>query len=419
MGGVRDVELSTDRTPQCRMRILLACAAYPPWGKGGGPAASESIARALKTRGHSVHVITVAGKDTNEIRDDGIDVRTLRSLNVYWDYWKKNPLHRKLAWHVLENGNPRALLRMRRAIAEVNPDIVVTVSCENINVATWLAAKMHGVPTAHAVQSHFLLCWRGTMFRDGANCVGQCVSCRCTSLGKRLSSRLVDGVVAESRHMLDLHAEAGYFSGAKRKVIPAAIDWQMRSAPRRQDGTINIGYIGTVTPNKGVETLARAAARLGEQAPLRYLIAGDGPAEYAEKISAIMPKGRAQFLGWTDPGSFYPQIDVLVVPSLWSEPFGRVCIEAFSQGVAVVAARSGALPEIVETGNSGLTFEAGDDHALADCLQNLVQDRSLLLRLQAGALERAKTYSPRRLALSFEEFLGGLCSDRKARAEEW
>jgi glycosyltransferase involved in cell wall biosynthesis len=131
-----------------------------------------------------------------------------------------------------------------------------------------------------------------------------------------------------------------------------------------------------------------------------------------------MPKGRAQFLGWTDPGSFYPQIDVLVVPSLWSEPFGRVCIEAFSQGVAVVAARSGALPEIVETGNSGLTFEAGDDHALADCLQNLVQDRSLLLRLQAGALERAKTYSPQRLALSFEEFLGGLCSDREARAEE-
>ncbi len=406
------MDLPADCGP--RMRILLACAAYPPWGKGGGPAASESIARALHARGHSVHVITVAGQDTNEIRD-GIDVRTLRSLNVHWDYWKKNPPHRKLAWHVLENGNPKALFRMRRAIAEVGPDIVVTVSCENINVATWLAAKMLGVPTVHAVQSHFLLCWRGTMFRDGANCVGQCVSCRCTSLGKRLSSRLVDGVVAESRHMLDLHNEAGYFAGAERKVIPAAIDWPVRSsAPRRQNEMINVGYIGTVTPNKGVETLARAAARLGEQAPIRYLIAGDGPPEYAEKLSAIMPKDRARFLGWTDPASFYPEIDVLVVPSLWSEPFGRVCIEAFSQGVAVVAARSGAVPEIVDTG-SGLTFEAGDDRTLADCLRSLAQDRALLLQLQAGALQRAKSYSPQRLALSFEEFLGGLCRAREPR----
>jgi glycosyltransferase involved in cell wall biosynthesis len=359
-------------------------------------------------------VITVADDDTTEVRD-GIDVRTLRSLNVYWNYWKENPLYRKLAWHILENGNPRALLRMRRAIAEVNPDVVVTISCENINVATWLAAKMLGVPTAHAVQSHFLLCWRGTMFRDGANCRGQCVSCRCTSLGKRLSSHLVDGVVAESRHMLDLHAEAGYFAGAKRRVIPAAIDWPVQSAPRQQNGTINVGYIGTVTPNKGVETLALAAAHLGEQAPFQYLIAGDGPAEYAEKISTIIPKGRARFLGWADPASFYPEIDVLVVPSLWSEPFGRVCIEAFSQGVAVVAARSGALSEIVETGHSGLTFEAGDDRALADCLRSFEQDRSLLMRLQAGALDRAKTYSPQRLALSFEEFLGGLCNDRAVR----
>jgi glycosyltransferase involved in cell wall biosynthesis len=410
------LDLSIGHKRQRRMHILLACAAYPPWGKGGGPAASESIARALSARGHTVNVITVADEETNEIRD-GIDVHTLRSLNVYWNYWKKNPLHRKLAWHILENGNPRAFLRMRRAIAELSPDIVVTVSCENINVATWLAAKTLGVPTVHAVQSHFLLCWRGTMFRDGANCSAQCVSCRYTSLGKRFSSHLVDGVVAESRHMLDLHAEAGYFAGAKRKVIPAAIDWPVRSAPRPQNETIKVGYIGMVTPNKGVETLALAAARLGALSPFRYLIAGDGPAEYVKRLSAIIPDDCAQFLGWTDATAFYPAIDVLVVPSLWSEPFGRVCIEAFSQGVPVIAARSGALPEIVESGKSGLTFEAGDDHALADCLQSLAENRSLLLRLQAGALDRAKMYSPQRLALSFEKFLGGLCDSHAARAE--
>jgi glycosyltransferase involved in cell wall biosynthesis len=322
--GMESLVLPSERSlaseRQRRMRILLACAAYPPQGKGGGPAASESIARALRARGHDVHVITVADEETHEVRD-GIDIRTMRSLNVYWNYWKRNPLYKKLAWHALENGNPRALLRMRAAIAGIRPDIVVTISCENINVATWLAARMLGIPTAHVVQSHFLLCWRGSMFHDGRNCDIQCRACRYSSAGKRLLSHLVDGVIAESRHMLDRHAAAGYFAGARQKVIPAAIDWPVRSEPRPQTDMIKVGYIGMVTPNKGVETLARSAARLGEASPFRYLIAGDGPGAYVESVSAIFPQDRFQFLGWTDPAAFYPAIDVLVVPSLWSEAF--------------------------------------------------------------------------------------------------
>jgi glycosyltransferase involved in cell wall biosynthesis len=398
------------------MRILLACAAYPPAGKGGGPAASESIARALSALGHSVHVVTVADEDTRESRD-GIEIQTLPSLNVYWNYWNSNPAYKKLAWHALENGNPRAFLRMRREIARVQPDVVMTISCENINVATWLAARALGVPTAHVVQSHFLLCWRGTMFRGDKNCARQCLECRSTSVGKRLLSQLVDGVVAESRHMLDRHAEAGYFIRARQQVIPAAIDWPVRSEPRMQTEGVRIGYIGMVTPNKGVETLARAAAHLGEAVPFDYLIAGDGPAAYAKKLSAIFPQGRSRFLGWSDPADFYPAIDVLVVPSLWDEPFGRVCIEAFAHGIPVVAARSGALPEIVEVDKSGLTFAPGDDRGLADCLRKLAQDRDTLARLQAGAAERCRHYSPERLGLAFEKFLGGISRRSTASPE--
>jgi glycosyltransferase involved in cell wall biosynthesis len=138
------------------------------------------------------------------------------------------------------------------------------------------------------------------------------------------------------------------------------------------------------------------------------VIAGDGPEDYAKRLSAIFPEGRARFLGWSDPAIFYPAIDVLVVPSLWDEPFGRVCIEAFANGVPVVAARSGALPEIVEVGKSGLTFRAGDDRGLADCLRTLAQDRALLARVQAGAIERCRHYSPERLGLAFEKFLCGI-----------
>lgn len=397
------------------MRIVLACAAYPPQGKGGGPAASESIARALHAQGHDVRVITVADEETHDVRD-GIDIRTLRSPNIYWDYWKENPFYKKAAWHLLENGNPRAFLRMQRAIKAAGPDIVMTISCENINVATWLAARTLRIPTVHAIQSYFLLCWRGSMFRDGANCPQQCRSCRLASTGKRLHSHLVDGVIAESRHMLDRHEEAGYFSKAKRMVIPAATDWPISEAPRPLGDTIKVGYIGVVTPNKGVETLARAAARLGEHAPLEYRIAGTGPDSYAEHVHGLFPKGRCRSLGWVDPKAFYPEIDVLVVPSLWGEPFGRVCIEAFAHGVAVIAARSGALPEIVEDDKSGLTFAAGDDEALAACLRRIEQDRPLLSALQRGALKRVRDYSPERLGTSLGTFLAGILKESAEQA---
>src|SRR5690606_34948527 len=100
----------------------------------------------------------------------------------------------------------------------------------------------------------------------------------------------------------------------------------------------------------------------------------------------------------------------------WGEPFGRVCIEAFAHGVAVIAARSGALPEIVEDGKSGLTFPAGDDEALAACLRRVTEDRAHLSALQHGALKRVRDYSPARLGTSLETFLGSILNQHTKRA---
>ena len=146
------------------MRVLLAAAAYPPFGRGGGPKASETIAKALHARGHDVRVITVADMERFEVRD-GIEVKMLRSLNIYSNYWVGRSKLAKLVWHLLENFNPRALFRMRREIAAFRPDVVVTISAENVNVATWVAAWSMGCPSVHAIQSYFLMCWRGVDVR--------------------------------------------------------------------------------------------------------------------------------------------------------------------------------------------------------------------------------------------------------------
>src|SRR5262249_6959270 len=166
-GHETDEEPYDDRRPiavglfileRAAMRILLICAAFPPFGKGGGPASSELLAHGLVNRGHAVRVLTVAGQDATDVQN-GIEVKTIKSLNVYWDYWKPNPLAAKVAWHVLENFNPYALTRMRLEMREFSPDIVATIGIENVNVATWLAARLEGIPVSHMIYSYFLMCW--------------------------------------------------------------------------------------------------------------------------------------------------------------------------------------------------------------------------------------------------------------------
>ena len=401
------------------MRILCVAAAYPPYVKGGGSKASENIAKALSDHGHVVRVIAVADDECLEVRD-GVEVKTLKTLNVYWNYWVKQSAVAKLVWHALENFNPRALLKMRREIAEFRPDIVVTISIENVNVATWVAAWMLGCPSVHVIHGYFMMCWRGTMFSKNRNCERPCLQCRVASIGKKICSQLVDGVTAEASHSLSLHHAQGYFRRGRAATIPGAVSTP-KSIPSfrvTETSAIRVGYIGMLTTNKGVSTLGAAAALLGEDAPFEYLVAGEGEPEFVRQVLSQFPATKTKYLGWVNANSFYPMIDVLVVPSIWAEPFGNVCVEGLSFGVPAIVARSGALPGIIEHETSGLIFEPGDPEGLAACLRQIADDRPLLKRLHKGALERVKQYSPEASAASLNMFvsqIAGIAKEKTAR----
>jgi glycosyltransferase involved in cell wall biosynthesis len=386
------------------MRVLLPCAAYPPHGKGGGPASSRLLARGLTERGHAVRVITNA--DTDDLyQDDGVEVRTLTSNNVYWNYWAKQPAAAKVAWHLLENFNPRALLRMRREISDFKPDVVCTVSIENINVATWYASRLERVPVAHALHSYFLMCWRGTLFHGAQNCTDRCSSCSILSTGKKALTAYVDGVTGESAAILDRHIDAGYFKHAISEVVPGALERLPEiPAPRASDGPLRVGFIGLHSHNKGVETLAHAARALKGH-DVEFLIAGDGDPAYTDTLRKAFPQKGTRFLGWAKPDEFFRQVDVNVVPSLWAEPFGRVSVESQSFGVPALVARSGGLPANIREGVTGFSFAPGDHDDLAGLLLRLDGDRDLLRRMSLNAHEYAQRFSITNIAEEFEKFL--------------
>jgi glycosyltransferase involved in cell wall biosynthesis len=168
--------------------------------------------------------------------------------------------------------------------------------------------------------------------------------------------------------VLDEHDKVG-LSFARAAVVAhpvAAGAGPVGERPRRVPGVPStFGYLGRLDDTKGVELLLAAQRPSG----LRLLLAGEGERTYVERLRARSGAG-VEWLGWVRPEQLLQQIDVLVVPSAWREPFGLVVVEAARAGVPVLAADQPGLVEAAQaSGARYTTFSAGDAAALGTALR--------------------------------------------------
>ncbi len=254
-----------------------------------------------------------------------------------------------------------------------------------ISPAAHHAAKAEGVPVVQSVRNYRLICPAATLFRDNRvcqDCMGRAVpwpgvlhgcyrESRSASAAVaamivahrmvRTWQRKVDVFVALSRFTRDKLIEGG-LPADRVAIKPNFVDDEPGQGSGRGDYAL---YVGRLAPEKGLATLLQAWQRLEPPFPLK--IVGTGPlASLIEDAAAASPwiecLGRLpleQVRAIMDDARF------LICPSEWYEPFGRVVIEAFSRGVPVLAARIGALEELVEHGRTGRLFRAGDPDDLA------------------------------------------------------
>ena len=131
----------------------------------------------------------------------------------------------------------------------------------------------------------------------------------------------------------------------------AADGASLRAELRAGAGHRIVGCVSRLAPEKGIDVLIRAMARVGRDALL--VLAGDGPGvDDCRALAASLGLGdHVRFLGLrNDVERIYAAADVMVMPSLWDEAFGLVVVEAMAAGRPVVVTRSGAMPELVGGG---------------------------------------------------------------------
>jgi glycosyltransferase involved in cell wall biosynthesis len=159
-------------------------------------------------------------------------------------------------------------------------------------------------------------------------------------------------------------------------------------------------FVGRLTRAKGVKYLihamARATTQLGRQ--LTLTIAGDGPVRREIERSVATSGLNVEFVGWVDTRQkldLMRQSDLLVVPSLWPEPFGLVGIEAGSLGVPAVAFAVGGIPDWLIPGYSGELASGSPPsvQGLADAIVRAMGDGEHYASLCRGARETASRFT--------------------------
>lgn len=398
------------------MRILMAAATYPPHMPGGAQISAVMLANLIQDAGHDIRVVHVCDDDKLEMVD-GIEVKRIASPNIYWNYFEPHAAWQKAIWHLQENGNPKTFLAMRREITDFEPDLLLTVSIENTNVASWAAGHSLGIPVAHTAFNSFLLCWNGVMLKKGRSCQGQCTECKVTSIGKRFMTRYVDAVIGESEDVLNRHKEEEYFPNAAMRRIPAAIERVVATEPRTfpKNRPLRFGFLGAHTEFKGLGTLAEAAAMLPADLPVEFIIAGKGEDAFAREIPNRFPTHNSKFIGWTKPDDFFAETDVLIYPSLGREAFGRSSIEAFAHAVPVLATSIGGVAENIKAGENGFHFAPGSASEIAELIEKVAGDPALYQALSAGALASATEYTRQNIGASLSDFLCETVSRHQAK----
>jgi glycosyltransferase involved in cell wall biosynthesis len=213
---------------------------------------------------------------------------------------------------------------------------------------------------------------------------------------------LVARWIAISRRVAEVLAEDGVPPGRvaviHSGIDPARIEAAALSAERREalraswgltPGTLLFGAVGALSPHKDHETLLRALARTGNEAPnLRVLIAGEG--ELRPRLEALIRElglaDRARLPGWIeDVPSFLHALDAFVMPSQ-EEGLGTSVLDAMAAGLAVVATDAGGIPEMIRDGRNGYLVPRRNPEALAAALVSLARDEGF--RLACGRRNR-------------------------------
>lgn len=244
---------------------------------------------------------------------------------------------------------------------------------------------------------------------------------------ERICLQQIDGWIAGA-HLVYENSVARGYPANKGRVLTLAVDTrtfkpfseEAKAAVRKELGlqAPMLGYLGRLTPEKGIDVMLRAIELLEPQRPWSLMVLGAGPSDATITQWARRNNWRDRVMVKLVPHSDVPRylasMDLLLAPSLttrrWREQFGRMVIEAFACGVPIISSDSGELPFLV--GDTGWVVPEADPAAMATAIRTALDDNARREAVAREGLQRANDYSARTLGRAFSNYFRELAEQK-------
>jgi glycosyltransferase involved in cell wall biosynthesis len=422
--------------------VLLAVHQFLPKYYSGTEVLTRDTGLELLGRGHEVHVLTTdpeAEGKSLDVRYEDYDYRGLK-VRALGMPKRGSALERVRD----EYHNDLVADHVRRYVRRVRPDVVHVFHLARLSGSVMDVFRELGLPIIFTPTDFWAICVRSTLAKpsgelsEGPDDISSnCLECRRAerwfppyevprgadkqafyrkmaerALEKRKNEHssmpLVRAVLARTENLRKK------FNGVDAILAPTEIMRRMltqngidpslvilspygmdisafRGARSPRSDGLRLGYIGTISPPKGLDVLLTAFGRLPEDGRVTLRVCGNlrGYPEFARSVYARAGEDpRVNFAGAFPNEKMAAElgkIDVLVVPSTWYENAPLVIYSALAAGIPVVAANLGGMAGIVCHGENGMLFRPGDPEDLAHQLGRLLNEPGLIEELEKNA----------------------------------
>lgn len=374
------------------MRILQVSSHYPPRHTGGAERVCRSLALTLSSLGHEVQVAAPMA----ESDDGGVHVRSLPA--------GAPRLAQKL---LFDYTSPRATAALLGVMDEFQPDVVHMHNVYGIG-SRLVAAASTRAATLVTLHDYWPIDVVAPRYRHGELVYPPLtrVLAPWIWLHRRWhAAQLRDACLVSPSDFLA--RRVGRELDRRMEVVRNGVD-QPRDETARDRRML---FVGRLVPEKGLDEILPAMVETASRHGWGIDIAGDGPlrAPLAQRFPSV------QFHGQVDPAPLYRSASILVVPSVWPENAPVVVLEGMAHGVAVLAAASGGVPEMLREGETGLLHAPGDAGGFARQLERLVSNESLRAEIGSRVRVDVAAYDWRAIATRYEGMYARACASWRER----
>lgn len=377
------------------MKILIISNFFPPFAIGGAEVVAERQAKALLARGHDI--IVIGGRPARPgIPAGSLEPESGHPFPVYRLAIRSLDPDLSFRWHAVAE-------QIRCFILLENIDIIHAHNLVGIGVPVLQIAQECNVPCVLTLHDYWGMCLRQTLLRpDQTVCqdIDDCHLCLQSIhyAGQRLPIRLrrdyvawaidqASALIAPSSYLADTYNGSGLLTS---EVQPLSNGIDVDSVPEHhnESGIVRFlcsSYLGS---HKGIHVLLEAIDLLSRDKDLegkwKVILAGDGSLRKDAEVLQEKNDGLLEVIGHVPRAkimALLPDIDVVMLPSVWPENEPVTLMEGAAAGKALLVTSCGGSGRFVEAEETGLIVSPGSAAELVAAMKRLIQEEGLARRL--------------------------------------